>query len=643
MYSARIAAQQRAACEADRRRGREAHDHHTHTAEGRHVTKRISRRRLGLPPISCLSFRVSTGSARVDKLLQGGIQSGMVTEIIGHGRTGKTQLCITACCMGLLQHRKPLFMDAKGEFRPERLTSILSRLNLEHDVTMERFTHARVCSPEGFEELLEEASGRFAADPVAWGVLVVDDLMNTFIFDWDTDYKSRGRDLMERFGRAMTKLKAFAEAWNVAVIITDSRPQFGTAFGELKNTWCSSLPADARPGCTIHLHSTDPHSGNRHATLMRPSADDGPVPRSQRRAVFNIDNTGFCDPPSFSFEELPAALYPLIVTQLLQTDGGFRALPRLALTGSLGRRIVLDALTDGTLRVTTPLQPVWVVADPRLQDVERALAACMCLERSPATFVQAVQSVRRVVDGNTISLFRGRASLLSRMASQAGRKCGWDATHALRLLSEGESDCLSLFVSHPNREERRMGVAARSLVCEIGKLSSHLGVSGSALLQELLGRYAGYLSHTQVACLLISSYVQHFDAGGEAVSECLAADVTEMRHVNFMHGVAVFSHLARGDFDSERRYICVHRYLSAWTKAIDFPFAASPIEIDTLFSALRDVPLHERQKLLASVAMDWVVHLSTSMGTGQMSSSASARAMQDIATLGELFGTEAHA
>jgi hypothetical protein len=286
------------------------------------------------------------------------------------------------------------------------------------------------------------------------------------------------------------------------------------------------------------------------------------------------------------------------------------------------------------------LQPVWVMADPRLQDVERALAACMCLERSPATFVQAVQSVRRVVDGNTISLFRGRASLLSRMASQAGRKCGWDAPHALRLLSEGESDCLSVFVSHPSREERRMGVAARSLVCEIGELSSRLGVSGSALLQELLGRYAGYLSHTQVACLLISSYVQHFGTGGEAVSECLAADVTEMRHVNFMHGVAVFSHLARGDFDSKRRYLCVRRYLSAWTKAINFPSAASPIDIDTLFSALGDVPLHERQKL-ASVAMDWVVHLSTSMGTGQMSSSA--RAMQDIATLGELFGTEAHA
>ena len=38
---------------------------------------------------------ITTGSAKVDELLQGGIESGSVTEIYGEFRTGKTQLMHT--------------------------------------------------------------------------------------------------------------------------------------------------------------------------------------------------------------------------------------------------------------------------------------------------------------------------------------------------------------------------------------------------------------------------------------------------------------------------------------------------------------------------------------------------------------------
>jgi DNA repair protein RAD51 len=40
-------------------------------------------------------IQIATGSKELDKLLQGGIETGSITEMFGEFRTGKTQLCHT--------------------------------------------------------------------------------------------------------------------------------------------------------------------------------------------------------------------------------------------------------------------------------------------------------------------------------------------------------------------------------------------------------------------------------------------------------------------------------------------------------------------------------------------------------------------
>ena len=40
---------------------------------------------------------LTTGSVELDKLLEGGIETGSITEVFGEFRTGKTQLCHTLC------------------------------------------------------------------------------------------------------------------------------------------------------------------------------------------------------------------------------------------------------------------------------------------------------------------------------------------------------------------------------------------------------------------------------------------------------------------------------------------------------------------------------------------------------------------
>jgi DNA repair protein RAD51 len=42
-------------------------------------------------------IQITTGSAELDKLLGGGMETGSITEIFGEFRTGKTQICHTLC------------------------------------------------------------------------------------------------------------------------------------------------------------------------------------------------------------------------------------------------------------------------------------------------------------------------------------------------------------------------------------------------------------------------------------------------------------------------------------------------------------------------------------------------------------------
>jgi RecA/RadA recombinase len=70
---------------------------------------------------------LTTGSVELDKLLEGGIETGSITEVFGEFRTGKTQLCHTLCItcqMAITEggaEGKAIYIDTEGTFRPNRL------------------------------------------------------------------------------------------------------------------------------------------------------------------------------------------------------------------------------------------------------------------------------------------------------------------------------------------------------------------------------------------------------------------------------------------------------------------------------------------------------------------------------------------
>lgn len=168
-------------------------------------------------------IQLSTGSTELDKLLQGGIETGSITELFGEFRTGKSQLCHTlavTCQLPIDQgggEGKCLYIDTEGTFRPERLVAIAERYGLSSEDVLDNVAYARAYNSDHQMALLAQASAMMAESRYA--LLVVDSATALF----RTDYTGRG----ELSARQMTlaqflrSLLRIADEFGVAVIITN--------------------------------------------------------------------------------------------------------------------------------------------------------------------------------------------------------------------------------------------------------------------------------------------------------------------------------------------------------------------------------------------------------------------------------------
>lgn len=78
-------------------------------------------------------IQITTGCKELDTILEGGVETGSITELYGEYRCGKTQLSHTLCVTCQLPvdmggaEGKALFIDTEGTFRPQRLAQIAER------------------------------------------------------------------------------------------------------------------------------------------------------------------------------------------------------------------------------------------------------------------------------------------------------------------------------------------------------------------------------------------------------------------------------------------------------------------------------------------------------------------------------------
>ncbi|VDO98244.1 unnamed protein product [Soboliphyme baturini] len=168
-------------------------------------------------------IQITTGSKELDKLLQGGIETGSITEVFGEFRTGKTQLCHTLAVTCQLPvdmgggEGKCLYIDTEGTFRPERLLAVAERFSLSGPDVLDNVAYARAYNTDHQSQLLIQASAMMSESRYA--LLIVDSATALY----RTDYSGRG-ELAPRqmhLGRFLRYLLRIADEYGVAVLITN--------------------------------------------------------------------------------------------------------------------------------------------------------------------------------------------------------------------------------------------------------------------------------------------------------------------------------------------------------------------------------------------------------------------------------------
>ena len=166
---------------------------------------------------------VTTGSAELDKLLGGGLETCSITEIFGEFRTGKTQLCHTLAVTCQLPvssggaEGKCLYIDTEGTFRPERLIAVAQRYGLDEEEVLNNVACARAYNSDHQTALLVQASAMMAE--AKYSLLIVDSATALY----RTDFSGRG-ELSARqmhLARFLRTLLRIADEFGVAVVITN--------------------------------------------------------------------------------------------------------------------------------------------------------------------------------------------------------------------------------------------------------------------------------------------------------------------------------------------------------------------------------------------------------------------------------------
>ncbi|KAL6748724.1 Rad51-like protein [Haematococcus lacustris] len=179
--------------------------------------------------------RITTGSKQLDDLLGGGMETKAITEMHGEYRTGKTQLCLTMCVTCQMPENmgggagKVAFVDTEGTFRPERITAIAERYQLDPTAVLDNIIVARAHNHEHQMDLLLSIAALMVDDP--FKLLIVDSLTSNF----RNDFCGRGElaDRQQKLGQMLSRLKKISEEFNVAVVVTNhvvSDPGGGAMF-----------------------------------------------------------------------------------------------------------------------------------------------------------------------------------------------------------------------------------------------------------------------------------------------------------------------------------------------------------------------------------------------------------------------------
>jgi DNA repair protein RadB len=153
--------------------------------------------------------KIPTGSAELDRLLDGGYETDVMTTIYGPAGSGKTNLCLM-CVASIARDRKVLFIDADGGFSVERLKQLSPDYRRLLDNIM-------IFKPTSFAEQRKAVSELIKIVNPSTGLIIVDTIVTLYRVEKTSQQLY---DLMRELGLQVSDLSEIARKKDIPVLLT---------------------------------------------------------------------------------------------------------------------------------------------------------------------------------------------------------------------------------------------------------------------------------------------------------------------------------------------------------------------------------------------------------------------------------------
>ncbi len=159
------------------------------------------------------SEKLSSGSRVIDKLLDGGYESGIITTIYGPSASGKTTLALIALLSGT-RFGKVFFIDTEGGFSVERL----KQLSPHYKAILDKTLFSR---PKNFEEqsrIINEIPSIIKSSKQEFSLIIIDTI--TMLYRASRE-SNNIKDLNRELSNQLNILSNTAHDFNIPVLITN--------------------------------------------------------------------------------------------------------------------------------------------------------------------------------------------------------------------------------------------------------------------------------------------------------------------------------------------------------------------------------------------------------------------------------------
>ena len=164
--------------------------------------------------------KIKTGSANFDEMLEGGFETGAISECFGQYGSSKTQIAHVLCvsCQAQEEDAVAVFIDTENTFRPERIIQIAKAWGLDSEKVLKNIKVARAFNSD-HQMLLAEKVEDLVKEGLKVRVVVVDSLTAHF----RAEFVGRGTlaERQQKLNKHMHTLAKVADIHNACVFVTN--------------------------------------------------------------------------------------------------------------------------------------------------------------------------------------------------------------------------------------------------------------------------------------------------------------------------------------------------------------------------------------------------------------------------------------